>query len=766
MNVPLNQIIYGVLFHTNSHKYYTDINFNDSIKIVLNCRKCKMCYYTNNSKEKEMDKNCKIPFEPSKDKYLLIQNNNLDINKINYVIFTDNQNYNETIYYSIYIYNNKLPKFINQNTPEFCETPCKFIFPIYQFYNYNQNNIILYVPNDEQVIIYEKIIKMNEFHNYNDYNLRSFYNNSSKISLISNKLIINIEEIKKFNDNVYVQIQINSKFDENEKKNITFITSQFYNSLNTEMIPNYQNIYLINDNKSEINNILKNHNINKLYKIDISLIEGSGLFMLNNNNNQNINYSLSYDTQERISFILKFNNNKNNILKAKKNLEENSFIYYINMDEKEDWTNSDELILSKTNYFNYFKDNNNIFPINYKLQLNMNNNNDLYINLQFSKLIKQNNSNEDIIDVLNEKFDIKVYNITFKEGKNKERKEIKEIAKYYCDLRRGYIHLEKSNINNQNYIEIEIDKNKMNKNNYERVSLDITPFDLNNTIELPRNNYLEMKINKNIQNIKLSKPRKDYKNIYIELSSNDKFDFSLGNISYNKTENINGKNYYSFINDEQTEYTMTLNSNKTNNNIGTILLKYITKKDNITHFYLKNNDIISEKIDNKNYVYKLNHSNIINENKLYYNYNLSYLIRLYNSFSFENNNQPKNIFVEEEPIFCFRKKLNESEKKSDSIEYIIDFGKLIRSKYYISILAEVVNDSNIEYFAFNNIEFTVKRNINEFKFDYTWIIIILILLSMLIFSTYFLVKVYVNMKNNKENDFDEKDKDLIIKSIN
>ena len=772
MSVPLNHTIYGVLVNNIPHRYYTDINFDinsrNPIKIVLNCKKCKMCYYTKEPRDQRERDKCQNPFEPSKDKYLLIQNHiKENINKINYVVFTDNQNKNEIIYYSIYIYRKEIPKYINQNIPEICETPCQLILPIYQFYYFNQKNIILYVPDDEQVIIYEKIIKMNEVNKLENFDLRYNNDNSSRLSLISNKLIIDIDEIKKFNDDLYMQIQIKTK---NEDKNITFITSQFYNSLNTEKIPYSQNIYTINNNESTLGDILNYLHNNKLYKIDISLIEGSGLFIVNNNN-QNINYSLSYDTQERVTFILEYNNS---IFKPKKNIQEKNFIFYMNIEEKDNRTSEDELIFRKTNYFNYFKDNkqSNIFPINLKLQLNNDNKkDDLHINLRFSKLIRQNNINQALINVTNEIFDIKVYVIKIKEGKN-ERKELEGITKYYCDLRRGYIYIEKSNLTNQNYIEIVIEKNIMNKNNYERVSLDITPFDLESNIEIPRNNYLEIKIKRKKQEIKLAKPKKEYKNTYIELSSNNKFEFSLGNISYNKSENINGNNYYSIINNEETEYILSISSssNNTNNkdNIGTILLKYCTKKDQINQFKLINNDIFLEKIgndndnNNNNYNFKLNHSNIINENKLNYNYNLSYLIRLYNSFSFEGNNEPKNILVEEEPVFCFRKELNELELKKDSIEYEINFGKLIKSKYYISILGEIVNDSNIEYFAYNYIDFIAKGIKNEIKFDYTWIIIILILLSMLIFVIYFLIKVCINMKNNKNYENDERRKALII----
>ena len=77
--------------------------------------------------------------------------------------------------------------------------------------------------------------------------------------------------------------------------------------------------------------------------------------------------------------------------------------------------------------------------------------------------------------------------------------------KYYNDLRRGYIYINKSLIKDKKYLEINIEKDKVNKNIYKIVSLDITPFDINENIELPRNNYLEMKINNSYGKFKLSK---------------------------------------------------------------------------------------------------------------------------------------------------------------------------------------------------------------------------------------------------------------------
>ena len=329
--------------------------------------------------------------------------------------------------------------------------------------------------------------------------------------------------------------------------------------------------------------------------------------------------------------------------------------------------------------------------------------------------------------------------------------------------------MNKTILKNQNYLEIIINNNEKNKNKYEMVSLDVTPFNLDNNIGFPRNNYLEMKINNKNQNIKLSKPVEDYNNLYIEYSSNNQTDFTLKQNDNIKNIEYFGKNYYS-IKDNQTTYTVNINNNK--NDIGTILLKYIAKKEDITQYNIKTNDVIWNKIDNHTNTFKLSHPNIMVNNTNTNNnnciYKVNYLIRLYNKFSFENDIKPKNILIEEEPILSFRKELNENELKNDIVEYEVNFGELIISDYYISVLGEVINDSNVEYFAYNYIEFSVRNVLKENNFDYTWIIIIIILIIALIFIIYFLIKEYNNMKNgnNKNNINNSKKERLINRNIN
>ena len=765
LNVPKNKNIYGVLSRLKEqHLFYTLINSqknDDIIKIVLNCKKCNMCYYT--EEPKNLKDKCKNPLDPSKEKYFLIQGKDQNkIEKIYYKISFSGGEYEPDIY-SIYILDKNSPKLITQSVPEVCETPCKFLLPLYQYYIYNEQNIILFVPDDEQTIIYGKVEKMLDDVGFRFDDIKQNLDFSSiNQSLISNNLGLNLDEIKaKFNEseNLYIKIQIESKINDENKKNITFIINKFYNSLETEINPPLQNIFIINDSfeKTDIlNNLIKDDNI---YKIDINLIEGSGQFSLSNNQ-QNIKYSLGYDTQDRISLIL-----KNNILnlKPEKTKEENKFIFYMDIIRKQEKEERDELILRKTNYFKYFNEDEekDIFPIYLKLNLD-NVKKDLHINLRFSSLVKLNpdNNNDNLFNITNENFNF-IMTIFDKENKNSNDNIY---YKYYNDLRRGYIYIDYSLIKNKKYLELKIEKNIVNENIYKSVSLDITPFDINDNIELPRNNYLEMKINYSNGKFKLSKPLKEYNNLYLELStnSNNNYDLYINKNEIKKETNY-GKSLYSIINNNDKDYTININSN---NNIQNILLKYMVKRENITIMNINKTDIILSKINDE--TYNISYDNILPEDaNINGNYKINYFVRLYQAFDFEINEEPKNIYVEEEPILYLKKELNNNELNNKTISYKLNLGKLKRNKYYISVLGEVINNTNVEYFAYNYSVLSIKNIISEPKFDFTWIIIIVILFSILIFGVYYIIKKFIQVKNkSRGNYYNNNNNDIPYGSIN
>lgn len=744
LNVPKNKNINGVLTSKKEkHIFYTLIQKNeDTFKIILNCRNCKMCYY--NEELKNINDKCKNPLDPLKEKYFLIKTNEEKIfNKMYYTIFSEN--IFEDDIYSIYIFDQNSPKFIDQSVSEVCNTPCKLVLPLYQYYVYSEQNIILFIPDDEQTIIYGKVEIMHddEAFNFNDIQSNLDFSSTSQ-SLISNKLNLNLEQIKgKFNqsENLNIKLQIDNKIQGENQKNITFIINKFYNSLDTEINPSLQKIFIIKDSFDK-NDILKNLiKDDQLYKIDINLIEGSGQFSLSNNN-QNTEYSLSYDTQDRISLILK-NNNIN--LKPEKSNEEEKFIFYMDIIKKKE---KDELFLRKTNYFKYFKEDekNDIFPI--YLNLNLNNvKNDLHINLRFSNLMKLNPDKniENLVNVTDDKFNFEI-KIFDKENKISNNNNI--YCKYHNDLRRGYIYLNNALIKDKKNLEIEIGKSEFNKNEYKSVFLDITPFDINEDIELPRNNYLEMKIKKG--KFKLSKPLKEYNNLYLEFSSNSNNNYNLYFNKYDiKNETIYGKSLYSIFNNDDEDYIINIDLENT---IQNILLKYMVKRENITSFNIKKTDIIVSQLNDE--TYSLLHDNILPENaNINGNYKISYFIRLYSAFDFNKNEEPKNILVEEEHILSFKKELNDNELNNETISYEVNFGKLKRNKYFISVLGEVVNDTNVEYFAYNYSEFSIKNIINEPKFDYTWIIIIFILFSIFIFGAYYIIKKCIQIKNESRGKY-------------
>ena len=66
--------------------------------------------------------------------------------------------------------------------------------------------------------------------------------------------------------------------------------------------------------------------------------------------------------RDKISLILKTNNT---YLKPKKKDRWKNFIFYMNINEKNNENDNDKLVFGKTDYLNYFKENveSNIFPI-------------------------------------------------------------------------------------------------------------------------------------------------------------------------------------------------------------------------------------------------------------------------------------------------------------------------------------------------------------------------------------------------------------------
>ena len=62
---------------------------------------------------------------------------------------------------------------------------------------------------------------------------------------------------------------------------------------------------------------------------------------------------------------------------------------------------------------------------------------------------------------------------------------------------------------------------------------------------------------------------------------------------------------------------------------------------------------------------------------------------------------------------------------------------------------------------------SIKNIISEPKFDFTWIIIIVILFSILIFGTYYIIKQCIQLRNKRRGEYYNIDnKDIPYESIN
>ena len=699
-----NANIYGILYNKIQPKFLTDIELGvDKLFFNLNCLKCK-AHIQISDQEYTIFKSEIITIPKS------------HIGKVSYYIENiddKNKNKNDNFYYYCSILDRKHPKIIYQKESTICQTNCKFILPIYNYFSFTQKNILLYVPETEEVTISEKLYTMENF-NYeylSDFNLENNYDKKSTMLPISNRLIINEEDY--IDKNVYILIQVKA----NLESHFNFTISEFYKLFDEKLILYPTNLFIINDNNEFP------VSFDTSYKIKIQLINGSGYFTLDNDN-----FYLNYESQE-IVFIP--NNNKK--IYFYNSLSNEDFMVYLVMGSG----NGNDLTLQKTNYikslsseFRNFEMTFNFETINYT----NNDNKDLFINYHFSKLERENN-NFELFNISEEKF------ISEISGCKNNIEKLSVTPNYYNDTRRGYIHIEPSFTQKYNSFKLVI-KQYSNKYKYKNVYLEVTPFFIDNKreepFEFPRNVYLEFNKDKKFS---FSKPSNEYDSIKIEYAI-------LNNVSLNKSFNENFGKYNFTIKDDSFKYDMKDYTDKQ------ILLKYTLKKENQSDFYLISNKIQKpEKINNpnKNNTYKISFYNIKNDNIT--DYKITYLIRLYNYLEFSEDYVINNIFTDTNVEHSLRRELTETEKKEETFSCEIPFGNLDNGDHSISVLGEVYYNDNVEYFSYDFEKFNVSEP-KDIAFDVTWIYPLIFVILVFIIIVLVLIKSYINSKNEKK----EKDK--------
>ena len=218
------------------------------------------------------------------------------------------------------------------------------------------DEILLYVPQYETIKIYSQFMNKTKFENSNYTDLKNLSHFNYIDSPITNRLLVNISEYK--NEDYYLLIIITSNDKDNSSFN--FIVSQFYQSINNDIIYPY-NIFMVK-NESRFNIGYNNNCLNRLH-----LISGSGKILLDNNSNENNEYLLDYESQEIMHLA-----NPNNYLSV--NNTSDDFIFYSEVMKNEKEYN---LIVQKANYIKSFNS-------KYLLILEYKKEKDLYINYYFS----------------------------------------------------------------------------------------------------------------------------------------------------------------------------------------------------------------------------------------------------------------------------------------------------------------------------------------------------------------------------------------------
>ena len=721
--VPENTNIYGYMdnIYTNKkHSFMTKIKYykNNYMKISLHCQTCVMDITISGTKY-AIKNSLALKFSTPGEETL-----EYSISKAN----------NEYYYFSLS--NNNTEKYIEQLEPEKCFfSYCNFLLPLHEYYKYNQQKIILFVPDNEEAQINLNLLNMDEYENKLEDNNNNKYKFSSKEQPITNWYILDLSDYYK--QNKYLHINIDSK------RNSTLIISQFYNSLNAEKINYGEYIYTINNEKS--------HSFNAgTYKFDLLFIDGKGssLFKINNEeddeDNENEENYLGYESQEALSFIKKIDSPFNFVTKS---LSDINFTYYLKVTNGELSSEKiDELKIQRNNHLKYDNIDGEIFPIKYKFLVKDNHN--LVINFRFMKLEKENEVYGEVFDCDKESFLVSA------------NAPIKDYF-YSNSLRRGYIFIKAEDMSNHIYTELTISKNKTNAFNYKSVFVEITPLYIssnNKDIKIPRNTYLQLELNKETTyELSFIKPRGNNDTIKIDLAN----DTDISKISIKKNDiteefktDINGKKNYSFeVKDcELKGCKMDISLEEK----GKILIKNILENNYTYKFEVINNEVninnISKNKDEN--IHEITHENIrFSEKNINTteppNYKITYLIRLFNILDYIDQDEIDNIlFPKNLSIKSFRKEIPEKELVNETVKYNVPFGKIEKGQYYINIIGEVSFNGTIEYFEFFNIGHDLRVvDPPDIKFDDTWVYVLIALIIIMLLLIAYIVRFFIKNKN-------------------
>ena len=182
-------------------------------------------------------------------------------------------------------------------------------------------------------------------------------------------------------------------------------------------------------------------------------------------------------------------------------------------------------------------------------------------------------------------------------------------------------------------------------------------------------------------------------------------------------------------------------------------MKYKTKKD-IAEFYIYDNELNVKDYGASNNLSDNNTKNIkfgnikCNDDTIK-NYTIRYIIILYNTLDFFDNEEINNIFLNVRPNKTFRTELNETDLKLEELSYDIDFGRLDNGEYCVSVIGEVHYNDNIEYFNYKYKSFDVKPLKNP-EFDGFWFIPLSIVIATIVALVAYLIIIIKCKSKNEE----------------
>ena len=741
--VELNSNMNGFFYSYNKENYYfyTDIrNLNGDLIITLNCEICTLSIIDeNNLNDDNNDFISSVIIHKTQLKgreYLKFKL----AGEIGYYYFSISDSASDSL------------RYIEPLESELCYKSCKFILPLHNFYNYNinsttnQTQIIFFVPDYEKINISYYMANMSEFENDDIEKLNKEIDKDDITTVTNNILVydLNVSDIMQQEKYMFIEVKSETEI------NFNFIMSEFFSSRNLEDIKHLRNFVFMGKNETIRTNIISLQN-EFLYKISFYLINGNGKISLDNSGNHD--YYLSYESQTSISIFIKlleFNISSINFD------TQNDFIFLIEAIKVAESDRIEEkLDTQKTYRVEYFRDaiedKYRIFPIKIMVSIKNKNNKILYVNYRFIELeIKEKRS--DFYKINNEGF-------TFNLGMNKFTFQINE-TNYYPEYRRGYLFLEIPSGCDLDYITLQLNKNVTNSFIYEKVSLEITPIYLSkeeknelDTIYIPKNAYIQLDINKTT-NLVFSEPNHDYDIIKIEIANNTKIniknkdeDFSCNNsagkiICSPKKEKIKNS----------TEYIMKLEPS-----FGSIFVRFMTKKEDLTTFKIASYDFNSSGVEKSDVIYNYNiiHDNLKiipkSNTTVFTKFKKTYFIRVFNYLDFFENDEINNILIKKNALISYRKELNKEQFENNFIYYELSFDNLIKRQYYINIICEVTFNESVEYFVFNSKTFRLSQE-EKRGFEENWISPLVVVIVIFVASVgYIIFNLIRKRKQNKKN---------------